>query len=152
MVSGAGSTGFDPREGPAAPWPELAQPSWMAVSPPGFLLMGFFWSERLSWPLLPCTCRKTKGWNWEKGHSCALLAPHILEAVSAQPRGSSEPLPGSTPGPGEGSHTCGSRSRREVKRFRHLLWLWEGIVNPQPASSIEHGVKSVQCLRTRHRR
>lgn len=148
MVSGAGSRGFDPREGPAAPQPEPAQLD--GCSPPDFSLMAFFWSERLSWPLLPCTCR-TERWNWEKGHSCSLLPPHAVEAVPAQPGGSSEPLPGSTPGPRGGSHTCGSHSWREMKHFKQLLCLRKGVGNPQLASSIEHGVKSVQCLPVGHK-
>lgn len=108
----------------------------------------FFWSERLSWPLLPCMCRRTKRWNWEKGHSCSLLQPHIVEAVPAQPRATLS----STPGPRDGSHACGSHSWREVKHFKPLLWLWKGIVNPQLASGFEYGVKSMQCLPVRHKR
>lgn len=33
-----------------------------------------------------------------------------------------------------------------------LPWLWKGVVNPQTASGIEHGVKRVQCLPVRHKR
>lgn len=76
-----------------------------------------------------------------EGTQLSLLPPHIVEAVAAQPRGSSEPLPGSAPGPGDGSHTCGSW--REMKHFKHLLWLWKGVVNPHLASSIEHGAAEV---------
>lgn len=147
LVSGAGSGGFDPREGPAAPRPELTQLSWMVVPLLAFHWWHFFWSERLSWRLLPCTCRRAKRWK-----RCSLLPPHVVEAVPARPRGSSEPLPGSAPGARDGSHACGSRSWREMKHFNHLLWLWKGVANPRLASSIEHGVKSVQCLPVRHKR
>lgn len=61
LVSGAGSRGFDPCEGPAAPQPEPAQLSWMVVPLQCFSLMAFFWSERLIWPLLSCTCRTRGG-------------------------------------------------------------------------------------------
>lgn len=47
-------------------WPSSAL---RGCSSPGFSLMAFFWSERPSWPLLPCTCRRIKRWSWEKGHS-----------------------------------------------------------------------------------
>lgn len=51
-------------------WKQSIWPTWGACStmarthstaqldgcsPPGFSLMGLFWSERLNWPLLPCT-------------------------------------------------------------------------------------------------
>lgn len=87
-----------------------------------------------------------------EGAHLFLLPPHIVEAVPGMPRGSLSHLPGSAPGPGDGSHACGSHSWREMKHFKHFLWLWKGVVSPQLASSIEHGVKSVQCLPVRHKR
>lgn len=71
---------------------------------------------------------------------------------SSTAQGSSGLLPGSTPGPRDGSHACGSHSWREVKHFKRLLWPWKGIMNPQLASGFEYGVKSVQCLPVRHKR
>lgn len=148
MVSGAGSRGC---EGPAAPRPELAQLSLHGCSSPGFSLMAFFWSERLSWPLLPCTCRRIKRWNWEKGPSCSLLPPHVFEAAPGMGRGSSEPCL-AVPLALEVEPVCGSHSWREMKLLKPFLWLWKGAVNPQLASGTEHGVKSVQSLPVRHKR
>lgn len=87
MVSGAGSRGFDPHEGPATLWPELGTAQLDGCSPPGCSLMGFFWSERLSWLLLPCTCRRTKGWNWDEGHSCPFSHPTLLRQFQHSPGG-----------------------------------------------------------------
>lgn len=82
MVSGAGSRGFDPREGL-----EWAQLIWVVVP----LLashswdMGFFWSGRLGWPLSPSRCRRDKGMGsggQVKGNDCPLPShPHMFEAV-----------------------------------------------------------------------
>lgn len=75
-----------------------------------------------------------------------LLPPHIAEVAPGVPRGSSEPLAL------EVEPACGSHSWREMKLLKPFLWLWKGVVNPQLASSVEHGVKSVQCLPVRHKR
>lgn len=110
-------------------------------SPPGFSLMDFFGQRGSAGPSCPAHLQEDKGMELGEGTQLSLLPPHIVEAVAAQPRGSSEPLPGSAPGPGDGSHTCGSW--REMKHFKHLLWLWKGVVNPHLASSIEHGAAEV---------
>lgn len=151
LVSGAGSRGFDPREGPAAPRSELAQLSWMLVPLLAFHWWHFFDQRGSAGPFCPAPAGGQRDRVGRRGTAVPFSHP-IVEAVPAQPRGSSEPLPGSAPGPRDESHACGCHSWREMKHFKHLLWLGKGVVNPQFASSIEHGVKSVQCLPVRHKR
>lgn len=111
-------------------------PSWLSTD--GIFLVR---EAQLAPPALHL--QEDKGMELGEGAQLSLLPPHIVEAVPAQPGGSSEPLPGSAPGPRDGSHACGSHSWREMKHFKHLLWLWKGVVNPHLASSIEHGVAEV---------
>lgn len=87
-----------------------------------------------------------------RGTAVLFPSPTPCWGSSSTAQGSSEPLPGSSPGPRDGNHACGSHSWGEMEHFKHLLWLWKGIVNPQLASGIERGVKSVQCLPVRHKR
>lgn len=150
MVSGAGSRGCDPREGPAAPRAELAQLSftWLFLS--WLFIDGVFLVREAQ--LAPPALHLQEDKEMELGEGAQLLPPpHVAEAVPGVPRGSSEPLPGSAPGPAGGA-CFGSHSWREMKLLKPFLWLWQGVVNPQLASGVEHGVKSVQCLPIRHKR
>lgn len=91
MVSGAGSRGCDPREGPAAPGPELAQLSftWLFLS--WLFIDGVFLVREAQ--LAPPALHLQEDKEMELGEGAQLLPPpHVAEAVPGVPRGSSEPL------------------------------------------------------------
>lgn len=121
LVSGAGSRGFDPHEGPVSlallpgsPRPRAGTAQLGTCPPPGLfmgsfhpkafssLFMGFFWSGALGGPSCPASAgeRMGVGLGEVKGHNCPLPShPRILEAVSAPTKGHSELLPGHAPDP-----------------------------------------------------
>lgn len=127
--------------------PGTAQLDWLF--PSWLLIDGIFFGQRGSaGPSCPAPAGGQKDETGRRGTAVPFSNPTLLR----QFQGSSGLLPGSTPGPRDGSHACGSHSWREVKHFKPLLWLWKGIVNPQLASGFEYGVKSMQCLPVRHKR